>query len=80
MAARFDMDPCAACEEVLQPFLDRELNEIERREAESHLAECGYCAKRYRFEETLRRFGRQVVVEEMPPDLKRKLQALRTPL
>lgn len=80
MAARFDMDPCAACEEVLQPFLDRELSETERREAESHLAECGYCAKRYRFEETLRRFVRQVVVEEMPPDLKRKLQALRTPL
>ena len=78
--ARFDIEPCAACEEVLQPFLDRELNESERREAERHLAACGYCAKRYRFEETLRRFVRQATVEEMPLALKQKLQALRTPL
>ena len=80
MCARFDIDPCTACEEVLQPYLDRELDESERIEAESHLAECGYCAKRYRFEETLRRFVRQATVEEMPPELKRKLRALRTPL
>ena len=80
MCARFDTDPCAACEEVLQPFLDRELDESERIEAESHLAQCGYCAKRYRFEETLRRFVRRVTVEEMPPELKQRLRALRTPL
>ena len=80
MCARFDIDPCTACEEVLQPYLDRELDESERIEAESHLAECGYCAKRYRFEKTLRRFVRQATVEEMPPELKRKLRALRTPL
>ena len=80
MCARFDIDPCTACEEVLQPYLDRELDESERIEAESHLAGCGYCAKRYRFEETLRRFVRQATVEEMPPELKRKLRALRTPL
>jgi anti-sigma factor (TIGR02949 family) len=77
----FADDPCAACEEVLQPFLDRELSEAERAEAETHLALCSYCRKRYRFEEHLRRFVRQAVVAEpMPPELKARLAELRTPL
>ena len=73
-------DPCEQCEEWMQPFLDRELNEEERAEAEEHLAGCGYCRKRYRFEESLRIFVREVCSEEMPPALKQKLAALRTPL
>jgi mycothiol system anti-sigma-R factor len=73
-------DPCAKCEEVLQPFLDRELSDAEIAEAESHLDECTYCRKRYRFEEKLRMYVRQAWAEEMPPDLKAKLAALRTPL
>ena len=73
-------DPCAKCEEVLQPFLDRELSDAEVAEAESHLDECTYCRKRYRFEERLRMYVRQAWAEEMPPDLKAKLAALRTPL
>jgi mycothiol system anti-sigma-R factor len=73
-------DPCAKCEEVLQPFLDRELSDAEVAEAESHLDECTYCRKRYRFEEKLRMYVRQAWAEEMPPDLKAKLAALRTPL
>jgi len=76
----FYADPCEACEELLQPYLDRELSETERVEAERHLEECGYCRKRYRFEVELRRFVRQAAVEEMPPELKQKLAALRTPL
>jgi anti-sigma factor (TIGR02949 family) len=76
----FADDPCAKCEEVLQPFLDRELNEAERASAEAHLALCSYCRKRYRFEAHLRRFVRQSVVEEMPPELKTRLSELRTPL
>ena len=55
------IDPCARCEEVLQPFLDRELTEAERPEAESHLDDCSYCRKRYRFEVELRRYVRQAV-------------------
>ena len=73
-------DDCDKCEELLQPYLDRELNDEERAEAERHLDGCGYCRKRYRFEVELRRFVRQAIVEEMPPDLKAKLAALRTPL
>ncbi len=73
-------DPCAACEELLQPFLDREITPAERRIAEAHLGDCGYCRKRYRFEESLRRYVRQAWAEGMPPELKAKLAALRTPL
>jgi anti-sigma factor (TIGR02949 family) len=74
------LDPCEKCEEVLQPFLDRELSDSERAEAERHLDECSYCRKRYRFEEKLRMYVRQAFVEEMSPELKAKLAALRTPL
>jgi anti-sigma factor (TIGR02949 family) len=76
----FPDDPCSKCEEVLQPYLDRELNDAERAEAEAHLSWCSYCRKRYRFEEHLRRFVRQATVEVMPPELKARLSALRTPL
>ncbi len=74
------IDPCEKCEEVLQPYLDREITEEERLEAEAHLDMCGYCRRRYRFEESLRRYVRQAWSESMPPELKEKLAALRTPL
>jgi predicted anti-sigma-YlaC factor YlaD len=80
MAVSFEPDPCERCEELLQPFLDRELTDAEYAEAEKHLDDCSYCRKRYRFEVDLRRFVRQAVVEEMSPDLKAKLSALRTAL
>jgi anti-sigma factor (TIGR02949 family) len=73
-------DPCTQCEEMLQPYLDRVLSDEERIEAEDHLNRCAYCAKRYRFEESLRQFVRQAVSEPMPAELKAKLSALRTPL
>jgi mycothiol system anti-sigma-R factor len=74
------IDPCSWCEEVLQPYLDRQLSEAERAEAQAHLDKCGYCARRYRFEESLRVFVRNVGAEEMPPELKDRLSSLRTPL
>jgi predicted anti-sigma-YlaC factor YlaD len=65
----------------MQQFIDRVLTDAERAEAEEHLDECAYCRKRYRFEETLRQYVRQVVAAEpMPVELKTKLAALRTPL
>jgi anti-sigma factor (TIGR02949 family) len=73
-------DPCAQCEEVLQPYLDRELSESERLEAEAHLDGCEYCRKRYRFEEKLRMYVRQACSEQMSPELKAKLAGLRTDL
>jgi len=64
----------------MQPFLDRALDDSERAEAEEHLSHCGYCARRYRFEESLRQFVRKACSEQMPPELKARLAALRTPL
>jgi anti-sigma factor RsiW len=80
MTLRILDDPCAFCEEILQPYLDRELSDAERAEAEVHLQACEYCRKRYRFEAHLRMFVRQAAVEPMAPELKRRLAALRTPL
>jgi len=79
-SAWFEVDPCVKCEELLQPFLDRELTDAERALAEEHLDLCAYCRKRYRFEESLRRYVRMVATEQMPAELKQKLAALRTPL
>jgi anti-sigma factor (TIGR02949 family) len=73
-------DPCAHCEEMMQPYLDHILTEQERVEAEAHLAECEWCRRRYRFEESLRVYVRQAVTEPMPTELKEKLAALRIPL
>ena len=78
--AGYEIDPCEKCEEVMQPYLDRALSDAERREAEEHLVACSYCAKRYRFEESLRQFVRKCCAEQMPPELKQKLASLRTPL
>jgi mycothiol system anti-sigma-R factor len=76
----FEPDPCEKCEEWMQPYLDRELSDAERAEAELHLEGCRYCRKRYRFEETLRVFVREVCSEQMPVELRQKLASLRTPL
>lgn len=73
-------DPCAHCEEMMQPYLDRVLTDEEMIEAEEHLTECETCRRRYRFEENLRRYVRLAVEEKMPIELKRKLAALRLPL
>jgi hypothetical protein len=73
-------DPCAHCEEMMQPYLDHILTEAERIEAELHLDECDWCRRRYRFEESLRIYVRQAVAEAMPDELKQKLALLRIPL
>jgi anti-sigma factor (TIGR02949 family) len=72
-------DPCEWCEEVLQPYLDRELTDAEVQQAEAHLDGCSYCRKRYHFEATLRRYVRQSV-PEMEPELKLRLARLRLEL
>ena len=74
------MNDCEKCEELLQPWLDRELNDVERAEAEAHLNGCGYCRRRYRFEVELRRFVRQAANEPMPVKLRERLAALRISL
>jgi len=74
-------DPCAHCEEMMQPYLDHILSDEEMREAEMHLDGCDWCRRRYRFEESLRVYVRQAVSSEpMSAELKQKLAALRIPL
>jgi anti-sigma factor (TIGR02949 family) len=72
-----DDDPCERCEELLQGYLDRELTEAEVSLAETHLQGCDYCARRYRFEVTLRRYVRTTAAERMPPGLLERLTQLR---
>jgi anti-sigma factor (TIGR02949 family) len=69
---------CDACEELLQGYLDRELSEVEHREAETHLDACDYCRRRYKFEAVLRRYVRTSAAERMPPELLEKLAQLRS--
>ena len=70
---------CAKCERLLQLYLDGELNEIEAREAEAHLDDCGYCMRQYRFERAFRVYLRKRLTEEsMSPELGAKLAALRS--
>ena len=38
-----EMDPCEWCEEVLQPYLDRELDQADEAKVKHHLAACGWC-------------------------------------
>ena len=45
------------------------------REAEGHLETCSYCRKRYKFEQSLRRYVRQIV-EPMPLEMKARLSDL----
>ena len=70
-------DPCDRCEELMQDFLDRTLTNEEWAEAESHLAGCDYCRRRYRFEEHLRRYVKLSAAERMPRGLMEKLEQLR---
>ena len=74
------LDPCAHCEEMMQPYVDGVLTDEERLEAETHLAQCEYCARRYRFETELRHFVKITATVPMDPLLKERLAALRTPL
>lgn len=71
------VDPCEKCEQMLQPFLDRELSPVEVVEAEEHLNACDFCRRRYRFEESLRRYVRLTASERMPPGLLDKIKELR---
>lgn len=70
---------CEKCEELLQDYLDRELAPDEVLVAEGHLDGCDYCRRRYRFEQTLRRYIKVSATERMPAGLLAKLAELRGP-
>ena len=70
--------PCEACEELLQGYLDRELDDAEVAQAESHLDGCDDCRRRYRFELDLRKYVQTTAVERMPAGLMDRLSQLRS--
>ena len=47
-------DPCAHCDEMMQPNLDHILTEAERVEAQRRLDYSEWCRRPYRFGESLR--------------------------
>ena len=69
---------CGDCETMMQPYLDGMLSDAEVDEAREHLERCPPCEKRYRFEEHLRHFVRVASHEPMPPELRERLNGLRT--
>ncbi|HZG36257.1 MAG TPA: anti-sigma factor [Gaiellaceae bacterium] len=70
-------DPgCEKCEQLLQGYLDRDLSPAEVVQAEAHLDGCHYCRRRYRFEETLRRYIKVSATERLPAGLLQKLSQL----
>ena len=76
---------CSKCEELLQPFVDRNLSDEERLTVQLHLEGCPYCARCYRLEEVLWKHVRsccdeQAGIEFASGELKQKLSELRTPL
>ncbi|HEX4324491.1 MAG TPA: zf-HC2 domain-containing protein [Gaiellaceae bacterium] len=73
-------DPCAHCEEMMQPYMDHVLTDEELVQAEAHLDKCESCRRRYKFEESMRIFVRAAANEPMPAELRQKLAALRIPL
>ena len=73
-------DPCAHCEEMMQPYLDHVLTDEEMAAAKAHLDECELCRRRYKFEESLRIYVRKAADEQMSVELRVKLSALRIPL
>lgn len=58
-----DRYTCLETVRRLDDYIDRELNEIERREVERHLATCDRCLHRFRFE--------AAVVDELRTKLRR---------
>ena len=73
-------DECEKCEEVMQQYLDRVLDDEEVAQAKHHLSKCAYCERRYTFEAKLRVFIRQAVSEPMTAELRERLAALRIAL
>ena len=75
-----EVDPCDWCEEVLQPYLDRDLNETDVEKVKSTSPRAAGARSASSSRPDLRRLVRQAVVEPMEPALKAKLAALRLEL
>lgn len=69
---------CKKMAKKLNEFLDRELDEKERLDFQSHLAACEACFSRCEFEKILRISVKKGLTQTMPAGLKNKVrQAIR---
>jgi mycothiol system anti-sigma-R factor len=59
---------CRDCVKVLNPYLDRELSDMEVVEVRGHLEACGGCLHMYQFEESLRRLVQVRCQEQGAPE------------
>ena len=68
---------CRECVDRLDQLVDRELSEQEMEEAKLHLANCGGCSNRYRFQTELKRVVRVCCYgDRAPAELRERLERL----
>lgn len=69
------MIPCSEAVRRMWDFLDRSLSEEDAAAVENHLAFCRRCCGELEFAKELRAFLRSHEVEEIPLDVKTRLEA-----
>jgi mycothiol system anti-sigma-R factor len=71
---------CADAVKELWEYLDRELPENERARVEEHLNFCRTCCGELEFAEELQRFMRSRQSDEIPDDVRRRLEGILSEL
>lgn len=66
--------PCSEAVERLWEYLDRALTPEDRERLERHLAFCRRCCGELEFAQELRAFLATAATEEIPPDVRERLQ------
>jgi anti-sigma factor (TIGR02949 family) len=69
------MIPCSEAVRRMWDFLDRSLSARDAAAVENHLAFCRRCCGELEFAKEIRAFLRSHEVEEMPPDVRIRLEA-----
>jgi anti-sigma factor (TIGR02949 family) len=69
------MTPCSEAVRRMWDFLDRSLSARDAAAVENHLAFCRRCCGELEFAKEIRAFLRSHEVEEMPPDVRSRLEA-----
>jgi anti-sigma factor (TIGR02949 family) len=69
------MIPCSEAVRRMWDFLDRSLSARDAAAVENHLAFCRRCCGELEFAKEIRAFLRSHEVEEMPPDVRSRLEA-----
>jgi anti-sigma factor (TIGR02949 family) len=69
------MMPCSEAVRRMWDFLDRSLSARDAAAVENHLAFCRRCCGELEFAKEIRAFLRSHEVEEMPPDVRSRLEA-----